>query len=146
MKPAGTSGIISGFGMAAGFVARGFLLMGASKSLRRLAGLMSAAVIVLAAGGCSSAYESYMADACDGLRTMATGYESKDREAFDEGYAQVWNLDLAGEEAAGDKALTREVLRLWNAQQLLRSAWRGLQLSERDQDKIQQGIETCEQY
>jgi hypothetical protein len=146
VNPAGTSGIFAGFGMAAGFVARGFLFMGVSKSLRRLAGLISAAVVVLAVGGCSSGYESYMADACDGLRTMATGYESKDRDAFDEGYTQVWNLDPAGEEAAGDKALTREVHRLWNAQRLLRSAWRGLQLSERDQDKIQQGIETCEQY
>ena len=73
-------------------------------------------------GGCSSAYESYMADACDGLRTMATAYETRDRDAFDEGYTDVSALDPAGEEAAGDKTLRREVHRLWNAQRLLHIA------------------------
>ena len=133
--------------------------MGASKPLRRCVGAMCAAVVVLAAGGCSSAYESYMADACDGLRTMATAYETKDREAFDEGYTEVWALDPAGEEAAGDRTLRREVHRLWNAERLLHiaayepaelndgaSIWRGLELSERDQAKIAEGIATCEQY
>ena len=90
---------------------------------------------------------------------MATAYESKDREAFDEGYTQAQSLDPAGEEAGGDKTLRREVHRLWNAQRLLHiaayepaelndgaSIWRGLQLSERAQDRVQQGIETCEQH
>ena len=49
--------------------------------------------------------------------------------------------------------------RLWNAQRLLHiaayepaelndgaSIWRGLELSERDQAKIQQGVETCDRY
>ncbi len=100
-----------------------------------------------------------MADACDGLRTMATAYESKDREAFEDGYTQVWALDPAGEEAAGDKTLRREVHRLWNAQRLLHiaayepaelnegaSVWRGLELTAKDQEKVHLGIETCEQY
>lgn len=100
-----------------------------------------------------------MGDACDGLRTMASAYQTKDREAFDEGYREVWALDPAGEEAAGDTTLRREVHRLWNAQRLLHiaayepaelndgaSIWRGLELSEQDQEKVQLGIATCEQY
>lgn len=124
-----------------------------------MVGGATAGLVVLTCAGCSSAYESYMGDACDGLRTMATAYESKDRDAFDEGYREVWALDPAGEEAAGGQTLRQEVDRLWNAQRLLHiaayepaelnegaSIWRGLDLSERDQAKIRQGIETCERY
>jgi hypothetical protein len=133
--------------------------MGASRTRCQVFGATTAGMVLLTMTGCSSAYESYMADACDGLRKMATAYETKDREAFDEGYKEVWGLDPAGEEAAGDKALRREVHRLWNAQRLLHiaayepaelndgaSIWRGLELSERDQAKIQQGVETCDRY
>jgi hypothetical protein len=133
--------------------------MGASKSLRRIVATTTAGLILLTVAGCSNAYESYMADACDGLRAMATAYETKDREAFDEGYTEVWALDPAGEEAAGDKALRREVHRLWNAQRLLHiaayepaelndgaSVWRGLELSEQDRAEVRQGIDTCAQY
>lgn len=127
--------------------------------LRRLFGAGGVCLVLLGAGGCSSAYESYMADACDGLRTMASAYETQDREAFEEGYTNVWALDPAGEEAGGDKSLRREVHRLWNAQRLLHiaayepaemnegaSVWRGLPLSEQDQAGVERGLETCEQY
>jgi hypothetical protein len=90
---------------------------------------------------------------------MVAAYENQDRAAFDEGSTQVWNLDPAGEEAAGDKDLRRELHSLWNAQRLLHlaayepaeqndgaSVWRGLDLSEREQAKVQQGVETCAQY
>lgn len=133
--------------------------MGASKSLRRAVAATTTGFVLLTVAGCSGAYESYMADACDGLRTMATAYETNDRDAFDEGYSDVWALDPAGEEAAGDKTLRREVHRLWNAQRLLHiaayepaelnngaSVWRGLELSDQDQAKVRQGIDTCEQY
>ena len=120
---------------------------------------MVAALALLWVCGCSSAYESYMAGACGGLRAMASAYETKDQDAFEAGYNEVFAYVPAGEEAAGDKDRESDVSSIWNAQRLLHiaayepaerndgaSIWRGLELSKQDEVGVEQGLETCEQY
>lgn len=122
-------------------------------------GATSAALVMLAMSGCSDAYESYMAESCDGLRAMAAAYESKDREAFDEGYDHVHGYVPAGEEAAGDPVREADVDAVWNAQRVLHvaayapaelndgaSIWEGRDLTDDGKAQVEQGIETCEKY
>jgi hypothetical protein len=100
-----------------------------------------------------------MGDACDGLRTMATAYETKDREAFEDGYDQVHGYVPAGEEATGDRAKEADVDAVWNAQRVLHvaayapaelnhgaSIWEGRNLTHADKVAVQEGVEVCDDY
>ena len=124
-----------------------------------IVGSTSAAVIVFAAGGCSSDYESYMSESCDGLRAMATAYETKDRDAFEQGYDTVHGYVPAGEEAVGDPAREEEVAAVWNAQRVLHvaayapaelndgaSIWEGRPLRHADEATVQRGVEACSDH
>jgi hypothetical protein len=130
--------------------------MATPEVVRRIVGPMSAAFIVLGVGGCSSDYDSYMSGSCDGLRAMATAYETKDQDAFAEGYDQVHGYVPAGEEAVGDSAREAEVDAVWKAQRLLHvaayapaelnngaSIWEGHDLTDEDKATVQEGVEAC---
>ena len=115
--------------------------------------------LVMALTACSSPYDKYMTDGCDGLRQMATAYVTADRKQFDDGARQTGNFDPASEEAAGNAAAQRDVDAAWDARRTLYIGayvppeyndgdlvWRHLTLTDKQQSAVDLGLEVCEQH
>jgi len=102
-----------------------------------------------------------MSDGCDGLRKMAAAYPANDRDSFDEGTSESGGFDPALDEAAGDKDAKRDVRLGWRAvHELLLGAyvppestrggdhmeWRHLELTDKQQQRVDDGLAMCEDY
>ena len=100
-----------------------------------------------------------MSDACDGLRQMSGAYATKDHEGLIAGYTETGALHPASEEVGGDDPRRGDIFAVTTATRAMFTAayeppennngelvWRGLPLSKADQNRVDGGMKTCEQY
>ena len=129
------------------------------RSVSSIAAILTSLLSAVALSSCSSPYESYISDACDGLRGMDAAFEAGDREALERGFPKLGSLEPAGEEAGGDDARRRDVEAVWNAQRIISIAsfkppeitgpdlvWRGKSLTQSELADVDTGLKVCETY
>ena len=110
-----------------------------------------AAVVALSLSGCSSPFESWMSEGCDGLRQMASALEAGDRQAMKD--ATWGSFDPAteqaakGQERADVRAAFDAASELYSASRHTPSeAWPSLQLTDEQQIQVKAGLAACEDY
>jgi hypothetical protein len=121
-------------------------------SVRRHTAVSGLLVLVVASvTSCSSPYERYMSEGCDGLRDSISALANGDREGFDESITKGGFSEPASEEAAGDTEKLRDIERLARAfNALSRHVYGSVEtgeppqeLTSEDRDAIHTGESMC---
>ena len=124
-------------------------------SFAKTAAMTFSAAIGLSMSACSSPFESWMSEGCDGLRQEASAFASGDRDQFDD--ATWGSFDPASEQAAGDEkgdvrvAFSAALALSGAAHGTPRSraasdAWPSKQLTEEEQRQVEAGLAVCDDY